>query len=57
MELAEEEARKQGFTSLVLYTHQLMAENIELYKTFGYIETDRRTERGYPRVYMRKSLI
>ena len=52
MELAEEEARKEGFTSLVLYTHQLMAENIELYKRFGYVETDWRTERGYPRVYI-----
>ena len=52
MELAEEEARKKEFTSLVLYTHQLMAENIELYKRFGYVETDWRTEKGYPRVYI-----
>jgi len=54
--LAESEARDQGFTHLDLYTHERMTENIEMYKSLGYIETERRFEKGYQRVYMRKSL-
>lgn len=57
MEFAENEARNQGFRSIDLYTHECMIENIEMYKKLGYVETDRRTERGYQRVYMRKSLV
>jgi hypothetical protein len=33
-----------------------MTENIELYKKLGYMETARKTEQGYQRVYMRKAL-
>lgn len=56
MEFAENEAVKQGYPSLELYTHESMTENIGLYESLGYIETDRRTESGYRRVYMRKDL-
>jgi len=56
IELAESEPRNQGFAHLDLYTHERMTENIELYKRLGYIETERRIEKGYHRVYMRKSL-
>ena len=53
---AENEAAKQGYSSLELYTHESMTENIGLYESLGYVETDRRTESGYRRVYMRKDL-
>ena len=33
-----------------------MTENIAMYLRYGYEEIDRRTERGLPRVYMRKRL-
>ena len=33
-----------------------MTENVALYARIGYMEVDRRTERGFPRVYMRKRL-
>ena len=33
-----------------------MVENIEIYNTHGYTETDRREEHGYNRVYMQKLL-
>ena len=33
-----------------------MTENIAMYARGGYEEIDRRTERGFPRVYMRKQL-
>jgi ribosomal protein S18 acetylase RimI-like enzyme len=56
VEFAESEARNQGFSHLDLYTHECMTENIEMYKRLGYIKTERRTVRGYQRVYMRKFL-
>lgn len=56
VEFAESEARNQGFSHLDLYTHECMAENIKMYKRLGYVNTERRTVRGYQRVYMRKSL-
>jgi ribosomal protein S18 acetylase RimI-like enzyme len=56
MALAEEEARRLGFTAVTLYTNERMTENIELYKKLGYMETARKTEQGYQRVYMRKAL-
>ena len=33
-----------------------MTENQALYARLGYREFERRTEKGYPRVYMRKAL-
>ena len=56
MEHAESEARRLGHGHLDLYTHQQMTENISIYARLGYVEIDRRTERGFPRVYMRKRL-
>lgn len=56
LELAETEARRQGYTHIDLYTHECMVENIGMYEAFGYIETARRTEHGYKRIYMRKAL-
>ncbi len=53
---AEAEARRQGFRALELYTHERMTENIEMYRRLGYVETERRQEHGYDRVYMRKLL-
>jgi len=57
MALAEEEARRLGFATVTLYTNERMTENIELYKRLGYTETERKTEQGYQRVYMRKSVL
>ena len=56
LETAESEARRQGFTSIYLYTHEKMTENQLLYKKIGYVEYDRRVEHGLRRVYMRKEL-
>jgi ribosomal protein S18 acetylase RimI-like enzyme len=54
---AEEEAQRLGLTTVTLYTNERMTENIELYKRLGYTETERKTEQGYQRVYMRKSVL
>lgn len=56
LQLAEQEAKKKGFDSIYLYTHELMSENIALYARIGYLEYERRTERGLTRVFMRKRL-
>lgn len=56
LEHAESEARRLGHGHLDLYTHERMTENVALYARIGYVEVDRRTERGFPRVYMRKRL-
>jgi len=56
LELAEAEARCEGFGSIYLYTHEKMTENLALYARIGYVEYDRRAEKGFARVYMRKSL-
>lgn len=53
---AEEEASRQGYQSLYLYTNERMIENIELYTRIGYREYARRQESGFRRVYMRKQL-
>ncbi len=54
LEFSESEARRQGYQSIYLYTHEKMTENQALYSKIGYIEYDRRFEYGLARVYMRK---
>ena len=56
LEHAEAEARRQGFDSIYLFTHEKMTENQALYKKIGYVEYDRRLEMGRKRVYMRKQI-
>ena len=56
VEHAESEARRLGHRHLDLYTHERMTENIAMYTRNGYEEIERRTEHGFPRVYMRKRL-
>ncbi len=56
IDLAEAETCAAGFEQLNLYTHECMTENIELYESLGYSQTERKQEQGYDRVYMRKRL-
>ena len=53
---AEQRVKSAGFALLTLYTNEQMTENTELYKKLGFVETERRTEQGYRRVYMQKTL-
>jgi hypothetical protein len=41
---------------VTLYTNEAMVENLRLYRRLGFVETDRRVEDGYRRVFFRKSL-
>jgi ribosomal protein S18 acetylase RimI-like enzyme len=57
LEHAEEEARRAGYDSVYLYTHERMTENIALYTRIGYVEYDRRPVGGGAHlVYLRKAL-
>ena len=57
LEHAEAEAKRAGFDSIYLYTHEMMAENRALYTKIGYVQYDRRVVAGLPRVFMRKLLV
>ena len=54
MEFAERQARARELSRLILYTNEVMTENLAIYARLGYRETARRTEDGYRRVYMEK---
>ncbi|MEM6461050.1 MAG: GNAT family N-acetyltransferase [Pseudomonadota bacterium] len=53
----EETARCSGIGSIRLYTNVKMQGNLALYPALGYVETDRRREDGYERVFFRKTLV
>jgi ribosomal protein S18 acetylase RimI-like enzyme len=53
---AESHARELGLTAVELYTNEAMVENLRLYPRLGFVETGRRVEGGYRRVYFRKTL-
>jgi GNAT superfamily N-acetyltransferase len=56
LQFAEDEARRAGFGSIYLYTHEKMTENLALYSRIGYVEYDRRLQGAFSLVYMRKQL-
>lgn len=57
MNYAEDFAQAQERPALTLFTNIKMYENLGLYAKMGFLETDRRTEDGYERVYFRKDLV
>ncbi len=56
LDRAVNEARRQGFSALRLYTNAAMTENLAMYRHIGFVETHRAMENGFNRVYMRWSL-
>ncbi len=56
LETAEVAARRAGFDSIYLYTHERMTENLALYSRIGYVENDRRLRGEASIVYLRKKL-
>jgi ribosomal protein S18 acetylase RimI-like enzyme len=56
MAFAEERARASGLQETVLYTNERMTENLRFYPALGYLETGRREQDGFARVFFRKSL-
>lgn len=56
LELAESKARRAGFDSIHLYTHEKMVANLSWYSRHGYIEYERRSQGDFALVFMRKRL-
>src|SRR5262249_16111103 len=56
LDFAETEARKAGFDSVYLYTHEKMTENRALYARRGYVEFEPHLDSPPFLVYMRKPL-
>ena len=56
VEAAEATARRLGYATVRLYTHETMVENIGLYEHLGFSITHRVKERGYDRIYMAKAI-
>jgi ribosomal protein S18 acetylase RimI-like enzyme len=50
------EAEKLKLPALRLYTNVVMTENLSMYAHIGFVETHRVVEKGFHRVYMRRSL-
>ena len=53
---AERTALGEGLRELRLYTNEAMTENIELYRSLGWEEYDRRAGNRFARVYFRKRI-
>ena len=56
IDFAERRARELGLPAVTLYTNEAMVENLRLYARLGFVETERRVEDGYRRVFFRKAL-
>lgn len=56
MLFAEEWAKEQGYSSIILYTNIVMRENLAYYPALGYAQTHRIEEKGYSRVYFKKEI-
>lgn len=52
---ADAEAERLGLPELRLYTNAAMTENLTYYPKRGFVETGRRTEDGFERVYFTRA--
>ncbi len=53
---AEAEGAARGFARVILYTNAKMTANLSLYPSLGYVETGRREQDGFDRVFFVKAL-
>ena len=56
MRFAQDEAARRGHDRLWLYTNVKMTQNLLWYPKLGYVETHRKTEKGFERVFFEKLL-
>ncbi len=57
IEHVERSAREAGYQAVELYTNEAMTENLAMYPKLGYLETNRRCEAGFNRVFFRKQVL
>ena len=55
-EILENRARSAGLQSLTLYTNEKMHENLMFYPKLGFVETQRKEEYGFRRVFFEKQI-
>jgi ribosomal protein S18 acetylase RimI-like enzyme len=56
MAFAEEQARAADLPEVHLYANEAMTENLAFYARLGFVETGRRVDEGYRRVFLRNIL-
>ena len=54
--ILDQRAAQNGLAAIELYTNEKMTENLAFYPKLGFVETERRSEAGFDRVYFRKTL-
>lgn len=52
----ERRAVAAGLTKVELYTNETMHENLAMYPKLGYVETNRKTQSGFNRVFFSKAV-
>lgn len=57
LDFVEAEAWRRGFRELRLLTNERMEANLVLYRNRGFTEVERREEKGFRRVFLRKALM
>jgi GNAT superfamily N-acetyltransferase len=57
LDFVEAETRRRGFQELRLLTNERMEANLLLYRHRGFAEIERREEKGFRRVFLRKALM
>ena len=57
LDFVEAEAQRRGFQELRLLTNERMEANLVLYQNRGFTEVERREEKGFRRVFLRKALM
>lgn len=56
LDFSEAEAARRGWDMITLYTNAVMTDNVAIYAARGYSQRERRTEKGFDRIYMEKRL-
>ena len=54
--ILDQRAAQNRLAAIELYTNEKMTENLAFYPKLGFVETERRSEAGFDRVYFRKTL-
>ena len=54
VQFVEQTARNRGLSAVKLYTNEAMTENLAMYPKLGYLETGRKQQDGFKRVFFSK---
>ncbi len=56
VEYVEQTARDKSLNAVRLYTNTVMTENLAMYPKLGYMETERKIQDGFSRIFFRKAV-